>query len=130
MRKHDKNKTRMLEYIQWRLYLFIKCILYSYYVISFFLYIVILFYISKTSIDRKISNEQKQNSMGKILIYLDWKDVLLIKSSKFSISKTFSISVVWNIWWILPLGVNLMFTALFQNHVKWIFLEFFSWRHL
>ena len=61
---------------------------------------------SKTSIDRKINKQQKQNSMGKILIYLDWKDVLLIKSSKFSILKSFSMSIVWNIWWISPLEVN------------------------
>ena len=61
---------------------------------------------SKTSIDRKINKQQKQNSMGKILIYLHWKDVLLIKSSKFSILKNFSMSVVWNIWWISPFWVN------------------------
>ena len=61
-------------------------------------YIAMLFSISKTSIDRKINNAQKQNSMGKILIYLDQKNVLLIKSSKSSIPKSFSISVVWNIW--------------------------------
>ena len=34
-------------------------------------YIVTLFCISKTNIDRKINNEQKQNSMEKILTYLD-----------------------------------------------------------
>ena len=61
-------------------------------------YIVILFYITKTSIDRKINKQQKQNLMGKIRIYLDQKDVLLIKSSKFSIPKSFSMSVVRNIW--------------------------------
>ena len=35
--------------------------LYYIYVISDFLNIAILFYISKTTIDRKTSNEQKQN---------------------------------------------------------------------
>ena len=34
-------------------------------------YIAMLFSISKTSIDRKINNAQKQNSVGKILIYLE-----------------------------------------------------------
>ena len=76
----------MLEYIYAvRLYLFIK-------------FVIFIFYISKASIGRKINKHQKQNSMGKILIYLDKEDVLLIKSSKFSIPKSFSMSFVWNIW--------------------------------
>ena len=68
-------------------------------ILTYLLYcIVILFYITKTSIDRKINKQQKQNLMGKIRIYLDQKDVLLIKSSNFSIPKSFSMSVVRNIW--------------------------------
>ena len=40
-----------------------------------------------------------KNSMGKILIYSDKKD-LLSKSSKIPIPKTFPMSVAWNIWGI------------------------------
>ena len=41
--------------------------IYIIFVISDFFNIAILFYISKTSIDRKTNNEQKQNSIGKLL---------------------------------------------------------------
>ena len=68
--------------------------------------------------------------MWNILIYLFYKYALLIKSSKYLISKSFSLSVVWNIWWISPLRVTLMLTVLFQNQIEWIISEFFSWRHL
>ena len=34
-------------------------------------YFVILFYSSKTSIDRKIKKQEQKHSVGKILIYLD-----------------------------------------------------------
>ena len=91
MRKHDKNKTRMLEYI----YTVTFILIYQIYIIIILyqiFYVVILFYISKTSIDRKINKQQKWNSMGKILIYLEYKDVLLIKSSKSS--KFFYVSFV------------------------------------
>ena len=53
-----------------------------------------------------------------------------MKSSKLSTPKSFSMSVVWNIWWIFPLGVTLMLTALLQNQVEWISLGSCSWRHL
>ena len=68
MKKHDKDKTRILEYIyiRQRLYLCIKFILYLYYIIFFCT--AILFHISKASIDRKTNKQQTQNSMGKILI--------------------------------------------------------------
>ena len=56
--------------------------------------------------------QTNENSMGKILIYSDKKD-LLSKSSKIPIPKTFPMSVAWNIWGISPLGATLMFTALF-----------------
>ena len=131
MRKHDTNKTKNVRiYLYSNAYTYLLNLYCIYIKLYHTFYIVILFCMSKTSIDRKISKQQKQNSMGKILIYLDWKDVLLIKPSKVWIPKSFSMSVVWNIWWISPLGVTLMFTALFQNLVKWIFLELFSWQHL
>ena len=69
MRKHDKNKARMLEYIYTVCYVY--TIYYIYIILYHIFYIVILFYISKTRIDRKINKQQKQNSMGKILIYLE-----------------------------------------------------------
>ena len=73
MRKHDKNKTRMSEYIYTVTFIYTHLLnLYYIYIISYHIfYIFILFYISKTSIDRKINKQQTQNSMGKILIYLD-----------------------------------------------------------
>ena len=68
MRKHDKNKTRMLEHIYTVTFILIY---YIYIILYHIFFIPILFYISKTSIDRKINKQQKQNSMGKVLIYLD-----------------------------------------------------------
>ena len=59
MRKHDKNETRM--YI-----IFIQCILF---ILD---YIILLYYFiyQKLGLTEK-KQKKKQNSMGKILIYLD-----------------------------------------------------------
>ena len=51
-------------------------------------------------------------------------------SSKLSISKRFSMSVTWNILYILPCSVNLRFTTLLKNQVEWIFRALLSCRHL
>lgn len=56
--------------------------------------------------------------------------MLLIKSSKFSIPRSFSMPVAWNIWWISPLRVIMMFTTLISKKVELIFLEFFGCWHL
>ena len=56
--------------------------------------------------------------------------MLLIKSSKLSIPRSFSMSVIWKILTGLLLSLSLTFTALFQNQVEWILPAFFSWRHL
>ena len=51
-------------------------------------------------------------------------------SSKFSISRRFSISVTWNILCILSCSINLIFTTLFKNQVECIFLALLSCWHL
>ena len=51
-------------------------------------------------------------------------------SSKLSISKRFSMSVTWNILYILPCSVNLRFTTLLKNQVEWIFQALFSCQNL
>ena len=52
-------------------------------------------------------------------------------SSKFSISKWFSMSFAWNILHILPCSLNLSFTTLLKkNQVEWIFRALLSCRHL
>ena len=51
-------------------------------------------------------------------------------SSKFSISKRFSMSVTWNILYILLCSVNLRSTTLLKNQVDWIFLALLSCQHL
>ena len=56
--------------------------------------------------------------------------MLLIKSSTFSVPKSFSLSIVWSIWWIFPLEVTIMFTSFFQNQVELLFLELFSRQYL
>ena len=56
--------------------------------------------------------------------------MLLIKSSKLSMPRSFSMSIIWKILTGLLLSLCLTFTALFQNQVKWIFPAFFSWQHL
>ena len=56
--------------------------------------------------------------------------MLLIKSSKLSIPRSFSMSIIWKILTGLLLSLSLTFTALFQNQVEWILPAFFSWRHL
>ena len=56
--------------------------------------------------------------------------MLLIKSSKLSMPRSFSVSIIWNILTGLLLSLSLTFTALFQNQVEWIFPAFFSWQHL
>ena len=58
MRKHDKNKTRMLEYIYTVTFILIYQI-YTVIILYHIFYTVILFYISKTSNDRKINKQQK-----------------------------------------------------------------------
>ena len=56
--------------------------------------------------------------------------MLLIKSSKLSIPRSFSMSIIWKILTGLLLSLSLTFTALFQNQVEWILYAFFSWRYL
>ena len=56
--------------------------------------------------------------------------MLLIKLSKLSMPKSFSVSIIWKILTWLLLSLSLTFTALFQNQVEWIFPAFFSWQHL
>ena len=56
--------------------------------------------------------------------------MLLIKSSKLSIPRSFSMSIIWKILTGLLLSLSLTFTALFQNQVEWILPAFFSWWHL
>ena len=56
--------------------------------------------------------------------------MLLIKSSKLSMPRSFSMSIIWKILAGLLLSLSLTFTALFQNQLEWIFPTFFSWRHL
>ena len=56
--------------------------------------------------------------------------MLLIKSSKLSIPRNFSMSIILKILTGLLLSLILTFTALFQNQVDWILPAFFSWRHL
>ena len=56
--------------------------------------------------------------------------MLLIKSSKLSMPRSFSMSIMWKFLAGLLLSLSLTFTALFQNQVEWIFPAFFSWRHL
>ena len=57
--------------------------------------------------------------------------MLLIKSSKLSMPKSFSMSMIWKIMTVLLLLLSLTFTALlFQNQLQCIFPAFFSWRHL
>ena len=51
-------------------------------------------------------------------------------SSKLCVSKRFSMSVTWNILYILPCSVNLRFTTLLKNQVEWIFRALLSCRHL
>ena len=51
-------------------------------------------------------------------------------SSKLFLSKRFSMSVTWNILWILPCSVNLKFTTLLKNQVEWIFWALSSCQHL
>ena len=51
-------------------------------------------------------------------------------SSKLSISKRFSMSLTWNILYILSCSVNLRFTTLLKNQVEWIFRTLLSCRHL
>ena len=56
--------------------------------------------------------------------------MLLIKSSKLSMLRSFSMAIMWKILTGLLLSLSLTFTALFQNQVEWIFPAFFNWRHL
>ena len=56
--------------------------------------------------------------------------MLLIKLSKLSIPRSFSMSIIWKILTGLLLSLSLTFTALFQNQVDWILPAFFSWQHL
>ena len=56
--------------------------------------------------------------------------MLLTKSSKLSMPRSFSMSIIWNILTGLLLSLSLTFTALLQNQVEWIFPAFFKWRHL
>ena len=56
--------------------------------------------------------------------------MLLIKSSKLSIPRSFSMSIVWKILTELLFSLCLTFTALFQNQVEWNLPAFFRWRHL
>ena len=56
--------------------------------------------------------------------------MLLIKSSKLSIPRNFSMSIILKVLTGLLLSLILTFTALFQNQVDWILPAFFSWRHL
>ena len=56
--------------------------------------------------------------------------MLLIKSSKLSMPRSFSMSIIWKILTGLLLSLSLTFTALFQNQVGWIFSAIFSWRNL
>ena len=58
-------------YIYSNAYTYLLNLYYIYIMLYHIFYIVTLFCISKTNIDRKINNEQKQNSMEKILTYLD-----------------------------------------------------------
>ena len=51
-------------------------------------------------------------------------------SSKLSISRSFSMSVSWNILCIVPCSVNFMFTTLLKNQVEGIFLALLSCQHL
>ena len=47
-----------------------------------------------------------------IYIYILWKNIYLFRnSSKLSISNNLSISMIWNILWILAFSVSLMLTA-------------------
>ena len=55
---------------------------------------------------------------------------MLIKSSKLSKPRSFSMSIIWKILTGLLLSLSLTFTSLFQNQVEWILPAFFSWRHL
>ena len=56
--------------------------------------------------------------------------MLLIKSSKLSVPRSFSMSIIWKILTGLLPSLSLTFTALFPNQVEWIFPSLFSWRHL
>ena len=56
--------------------------------------------------------------------------MLLIKSSKLSIPRSFSMSIIWKFLTGLLLSIGLTFAALFQNQVEWILPAFFSWQHL
>ena len=49
-----------------------------------------------------------------------------MNSSKLSVSNRFSMSVTWNILWILPCSVSLMLTTLLKNQVEYIFLALLS----
>ena len=56
--------------------------------------------------------------------------VLLIKPSKLSTPKIFSMSLIRKIFTGLLLSLSLTFAALFKNHVEWIFPAIYSWWHL
>ena len=56
--------------------------------------------------------------------------MLLIKSSKLSMPKSFSVSIIWKNLTELLLSLSLTYTALFQNQIEWIFPAFVSWGHL
>ena len=60
----------------------------------------------------------------------NWKEVLLMNSSKLSTPRSFSMSIMWYIFagWLLSL--SLTFITLFQNHIEWIFPAFFNCLHL
>ena len=56
--------------------------------------------------------------------------MLLTKSSKLSMPRSFSMSIIWKILTGLLLSLSLTFTASFQNQEEWILPAFFSWQHL
>ena len=60
MKIHGKNKTRMLQYIYSNAYTYLLNSYYIYITLYHMFYIVILFYISKASIDKKINKQQQQ----------------------------------------------------------------------
>ena len=137
-KKKVKLKRKMTKHVEWRrvreirqeyiymvtcLYLVIKFILYLYYII----FIILLYYFIYQKLAWQKKKKRKLNGKNPNILRLKR---CVINKINFSIPKSLSMSVVWNIWWISPLGVTLMFTSLFQNEVEWIFLEFFSWWHL
>ena len=69
MRKHDKNKTRMLEYTYTVTFILIYQI-YTVIILYHIFYIVILFYISKTSNDNKQTTKMKLNGRNPNILRL------------------------------------------------------------